>query len=105
MAVANKELEKKIERLLTYMEQAVQESNWFKVKQADKKMQLLFKALQNTSFLGSLQAQNSVLQGRYRAIITAITKQQRAVKEKMQSHQKNKEGIAAYEEYSKGSDL
>lgn len=101
MVVSNKEINQKIERLLTFMEHAAIDGNWFKVKQADKKMQLLLNTLQTKPLLGSRQAQHNALESRYKSIINLIAEQQSVIKAKMQRHQENKEGIAAYKEFER----
>lgn len=105
MVLSSKETERKIEQLLAYMEQAVQDGNWFKVKQADKKMHSLLSISQTMPWFNSTEPQRKLLKKRYKNIINLIAKQQSIVKVKMQNHQENKEGIAAYKEFSEGSNL
>ncbi|GAB0110499.1 hypothetical protein [Pseudoalteromonas distincta] len=103
MVLSSEETEKKIEQLLAYMEQAVQDGNWFKVKQADKKMHSLLSISQTMPWFNLIEPQRKLLKKRYINIINLIAKQQSVVKVKMQNHQENKEGIAAYKEFSEGN--
>jgi len=105
MVLSSKKTEKEIGQLLSYMEQAVQDGNWFKVKQADKQMHSLLSVSQTMPWFNSIEPQRKSLKKRYINIINLIAKQQSVVKVKMQNHQENKEGIAAYKEFSEGSNL
>ena len=105
MDISKKQTEQKIEQLLCAMERAVQDNNWFKVKEADKKMHLLLGLSEKEPWFDSIEPQRRSLKKRYTKIISVIAKQQSDIKVKMQSHQNNKEGIEAYKELSEGSDL
>ena len=64
MVLSSKETERKIEQLLAYMEQAVQDGNWFKVKQADKKMHSLLSISQTMPWFNSTEPQRKLLKKR-----------------------------------------
>ena len=104
MNLSNRQVEINIEQLLNLMEQAVRDGNWFKVKEANKKIHLLLSFSRTKPWFDSVEPQRKLMKKRYENIINLIANQQSDIKMKMQNHQNNEEGIKAYMEvFERGS--
>lgn len=102
MDLTQKQIVLSIERQLTLLESAAQNENWYKVKEANKKVQSLFDFAKTMPWFNSMDSQQKSCQQRYKKIIVIIAEKQSAMKVKMQRHQSDKEGIEAYKILSEG---
>jgi len=95
----------KMEQLLSIMEHAIHESNWYQVKAADKQLLSLYVQLQSMSWFSSMKAEQDNLKTRYVELIELVSQKQAAIKLQMQRHQEDKEGLLAYEKVQQGLSL
>jgi len=102
MDLTQKQIVLSIERQLTLLENAAQNENWYKVKEANKKVQSLFDFAKTMPWFNSMHSQQKLSQQRYKKVIALIAEKQSAMKVKMQRHQSDKEGIEAYKILSEG---
>ena len=95
----------KMEQLLSAMENAIHESNWYQVKAADKQLLALYTQLQSMPWFSSMVAEQNNLKARYVDLIDLVGQKQVAIKVQMQRHQEDKEGLMAYKKVQQGQSL
>ena len=95
----------KMEQLLSTMEDAIHESNWYQVKAADKQLLALYAQLQSMPWFSSMKTEQDNLKARYADLIELVSQKQAAIKVQMQRHQEDKEGLLAYEKVQQGLSL
>ncbi|KAF7767031.1 MAG: hypothetical protein ACI9H9_000844 [Pseudoalteromonas tetraodonis] len=95
----------KMEQLLSTMEDAIHESNWYEVKSADKQLLAFYNELQNMPCFSSMKAEQNNLKARYVDLIDLVSQKQAAIKVQMQRHQEDKEGLIAYKKVQQGQSL
>lgn len=105
MSLSKLQTEQKLEQLCVIMFQAVQKDNWYKVKEADKQIQLLFSYAKSMPWFSSMNIQPEQLQKRYKDVIKQIGDKQSEIKIKMQRHQNDKDGIEAYKALSEDTSI
>ncbi|KFZ38188.1 hypothetical protein HR45_06725 [Shewanella mangrovi] len=90
-------LAQQVQALLSAMKLAVTKRQWHQLRMLDGELTALSQQLASPEFSALAQRLKPVLQHHYRSILQQLESEQNQVKQKMEQHLRDQEGIKAYQ--------
>lgn len=95
--------DQKIQTLLQAMAKAIEEQQWQHIRHFDQQLMQTLNEAKLAPWYPSWQSRVSELKGEYSHFLALINAQKNELQTRMQQHQKDRDGIIAYKQFTDGA--